>query len=253
MAKKVLILGGTTEARTLASRLDSVAGFAPITSLAGVTSQMPELAGDMRVGRFESADALQAYLREADIDCLVDASHPFACQISEFAALAARRAEIPVLRIERPEWRAEDSDQWSMHDDLQSIVEALPPGACVFAPLGRRGLEPLIARKNLVVFTRSIEPVDYPERQGWRHLLARPPFDAEDEFALMKRYGITHLVTRNAGGEATYGKLLAARALGLPVFLLKRPEKPAVPIAESVAAAHEVLHFVFSAPDAARP
>ncbi len=224
--ERILILGGTAEARDLANRLAD-AGHGVVTSLAGVT-QAPQLPkGEVRRGGFGGSEGLAAYLRPGGFSAVVDATHPFAVQISRHAAAAAKACGLPLYRLERPAWVADAGDRWIGVASIAAAVAALPKGARVFLTVGRKEVVPFLARADLTGIMRMIEaPEDVPPPQ-WRLILARPPFAVAGERELMTQNRITHVVSKNAGGEATRAKLLAAREIKIPVVMVERPEKPA--------------------------
>jgi precorrin-6A/cobalt-precorrin-6A reductase len=226
-ARRVLILGGTREARELAARLVEL-GHEVTTSLAGVTSD-PELPrGEVRRGGFGGAAGLADYLRDREVDALIDATHPFAAQVSAHAAEAVKMGRVPMIRLERPAWRPEPGDEWIDVADAEAAVLALPSGARVLLTIGRKGIAPFLMRRDLSGIVRAIEPPAVKLDDGWELHLARPPFTLEAERALMARASVTHLVTKNAGGELTRAKLVAARTLKIPVVMIARPRKPDV-------------------------
>jgi precorrin-6A/cobalt-precorrin-6A reductase len=223
----ILILGGTRDALSVAALLVAD-GFDVTTSLAGVTKEPVLPKGKLRIGGFGGEEGLLAYLKETETAAVVDATHPFAAQISRYAHAAAGRADIPYLRLERPAWIAAPQDRWISAASINAAVDALPESARVFLTVGRKGVEPFMGRKDLGGIIRSIEPPAVPLGPRWQLVLARPPFPVEDECSALQQNAITHLVTKNAGGALTEAKLLAARALSLPVVMIERPEKPVV-------------------------
>ena len=226
--KAVLILGGTRDAVDLASLLDE-AGFAVTTSLAGVTRSPVIPKGSVRSGGFGGSAGMAAYLKDTGFAALVDATHPFAAQISASGHEAAKLAGIPYVRLERPCWLPQAGDKWISVADVRSAIDALPANAKVFLTIGRKAVTQFMARPDLTGLARMIELPPSPLEQGWTVMLARPPFAVEDEKALMELESVTHLVTKNAGGELTSSKLVAARELGLPVIMIERPTKPDAP------------------------
>jgi len=236
----VLILGGTAEARALAGLL-SEAGFDPVTSLAGVTQSPGERAGSMRSGGFGGAEGLSHYLVAERFDAMVDATHPFATLISNYAKEAAERLSLPLLRLERPAWVPEWGDQWVEVANDFAALSAIPPGARVLLTIGRKEVLPYLVRLDIAGIARMIEPVDMEVTGNWRILLARPPFGVEEELRLLSDNSISHLVTKNSGGEETYAKLVAARMRGIAVIMIRRPRKPKVP---TVADALSALAFL---------
>ena len=224
-ARKILILGGTRDARQLAFRLIH-AGHDVTTSFAGVTENPVQPEGKVRVGGFGGADGLRQYLQVEKIDVLVDATHPFAAQISANAFEAA--GEVALLRLERPAWVARPEDRWIDVNDINAAVVALPAQAVVMLTIGRKEVAPFMARPDLTGVARMIEPTSVVLPAAWKMILERPPFSLESEIAVLRDNSITHLVSKNAGGGETEMKLVAARILQIPVVMIARPNKPAV-------------------------
>jgi precorrin-6A/cobalt-precorrin-6A reductase len=223
--KRILILGGTTDARVLAARLVELRQDV-VSSLAGVTADPLLPVGRVRSGGFGGADGLAAYIIAEKIDVVIDATHPFAVQISASAVAAAAQTGLKLLRLERPEWKPEAGDDWREVADMNEAIAALPDHAKVFVSTGRKCLGSLFAREDLSGVIRAIEPLaeDVPAR--WTVQLERPPFSLQHETALLKQHAITHLLTKNAGGAVMATKLLAARQLHVPVVMIVRPVKP---------------------------
>lgn len=236
----MLILGGTAEARALAGLL-SEAGFDPVTSLAGVTQSPGERPGEMRSGGFGGAEGLSRYVAAQRFGALVDATHPFATVISNYAKEAAERSGLPLLRLERPAWAPERGDRWVEAVNNSAAVSAIPSTARVLLTIGRKEISSFFARPDISGIARMIEPVDIEVTGNWRILLARPPFSVEEELRLLSDNSISHLVTKNSGGEETHAKLVAARMRGIDVIMIRRPEKPKVP---TVADPRSVLAFL---------
>jgi precorrin-6A/cobalt-precorrin-6A reductase len=221
--KRILILGGTNDARVLANKL-VLLGHDVTTSFAGVTENplLPE--GKIRRGGFGGVAGLRDYLCAEKIDVVIDATHPFAVVISRHAAEASSH----VLRLERPAWTAQVGDQWISVPDMAAAVAALPFEARVLLTIGRKEVGTFISRPDLSGVARMIEPPELSLPAQWMLVLARPPFFLESEIALMQRERISHLISKNAGGGDTIEKLQAARALKLPVIMVARPARPAV-------------------------
>jgi len=219
---RILILGGTGEARDLAARL--VAGGHDVTtSLAGRTSEPRPPAGALRVGKFGGVPGLVAYLRAGGFERLVDATHPYAGLISVNAVAAAQRTGIPFVRLMRPAWIEPPGAGWMHVPDIAAAAAALPAGATAFVTTGHEGLEVLLERDDCTLVVRLIEPPDRPLPRHARLILSRPPYSLAGERALFEREAVTHLVAKNSGGEQTRAKLDAALALDLPVIMLARP------------------------------
>jgi precorrin-6A/cobalt-precorrin-6A reductase len=222
---RILILGGTGEARELALVLMNE-GHDVITSLAGRTTGPLLPAGRVRVGGFGGAEGLARFILEESIDVIADATHPFAAQISAHGYAAAQSCHIRYVRLERPAWRAEDGDAWTSVKNTGEAAAIIPREARVLLTIGRKEISPFVGRQDLSGVIRMIEPLEHPPPARWTLLLARPPFTAEQEKALMHAHDITVLVTKNAGGEKMASKLQAARELKVSVVMVERPQKP---------------------------
>ncbi|WP_429930352.1 cobalt-precorrin-6A reductase [Agrobacterium vitis] len=224
LPERILILGGTAEAAKLAAELVERGEAFVITALAGRTEYPASLAGEVRIGGFGGVDGLAAYLRSEGITRVIDATHPFARQISANAIEACRKAEVPLTVHLRPQWLQQADDRWIMVETLEAAAQTLPEGARVFLALGRQYID-LFARRTDCHFV--IRMVDAPSTPlPFTHadlILGKAAADWEAEKALLQSHAITHLVTRNSGGEASYGKIIAARKLGLPVVMIARP------------------------------
>ncbi|MER9054719.1 cobalt-precorrin-6A reductase [Mesorhizobium sp. M0904] len=247
MTHRILILGGTTEARQLAGKLAARADISVMLSLAGRTENPAAQGVPVRVGGFGGAGGLAAYLRQNKIDLLIDATHPYAAQISANAAEAARMTGVPIVALRRPGWEAVEGDRWTLVDTVASAVTAL--GSVprrVFLALGRQEVAAFEAAPRHHYLIRSVDPVEprlaVPDAA---YLLARGPFHEVDERALLESRGIEVVVSKNSGGEATYGKIAAARALGVEVIMIRRPALPDVTSAETIESlAAMVDHFL---------
>lgn len=247
MTHRILILGGTTEARQLAARLAMRDGVAVTLSLAGRTGNPVAQGVPTRVGGFGGADGLGVYLAAQKIDLLVDATHPFAARISANAAIAAQKAGVPVMALRRPGWDQVAGDRWTPAGDVAGAVAAL--GAeprRVFLALGRQEVAAFEAAPQHHYLVRSVDPVDPPLAvPDVAYLLARGPFDEAQERALLADHRVDAVVCKNSGGAATYGKIAAARALGIEVVMVRRPVLPETPSGETVEAVLEMIdHFL---------
>ncbi len=240
---RILILGGTAEARALAAALAGRKDIGVTLSLAGRTAEPLPQPVPVRSGGFGGARGLADYLRAERIDLLIDATHPYAAAISANAAEAARDADIRLLALRRPPWRKVPGDTWIEVDTMEEAVRALGEAPRrVFLALGRKELRPFETAPQHVYLVRSVDPVDPPLAVPHAiYLTARGPFGEDDDRALIERHGIETIVAKNSGGEATYGKIAAARALHVPVIMLKRP---ALPAAESVATVEEAMAWL---------
>lgn len=237
---RVLILGGTIQASQLAHRLSTDEGYNTVFSLAGVTKNPVLPTVSVRIGGFGGAHGLRVFLRDQGVGAVVDATHPFAAQMSRHAAMACARSGVPLLRIDRPVWTEVEGDQWTHVSGIDEAAAALGDAPqTVFLTTGRKDLGPFQRASQHHYVLRSIdapEPSSLP--QNVMLLLARPPFTVASEMALMKNHAIEVLVTKNAGSEATSAKLAAARNLGLPVIMIDRP---ILPLAETASTVDEAL------------
>ncbi|WP_298965495.1 cobalt-precorrin-6A reductase [uncultured Methylobacterium sp.] len=227
---RILLLGGTTEASGLVRRLAGRPGFSPVLSLAGRTAAPVAAPFETRIGGFGGVDGLADWLRRERAEAAIDATHPFANRISHNAAAACAAAGVPLLALRRPAWAREPGDRWHEVETVAAAVPALGADPRrVFLTVGRLELAAFAAAPQHAYLVRTIEPVgDALPVPDLTTLTARGPFDAEAEAALMRRHRVEVVVTKNSGGAATYGKILAARALGLPVVIVRQPVPPAV-------------------------
>lgn len=223
MTPRILLLGGVTEALAIARQL----GPEHIYSLAGIGRVPQDLACQVRVGGYGGAQGLATYLREAGITLLIDATHPYAAQISRNAASAAQAAGIPCWALRRPAWQAQPGDDWREVEDWAGLIEALKPFRRPLFTLGREPLQHLDEIPPEQFWTlRALEAC--PGNARCEVIGARGPFQLEDERALFERRRIDVLVSKNSGSVATEPKLEVAREHGVPVLILKRPPLPEV-------------------------
>ena len=241
--KRILLLGGTGDSRTLAERLAGRGDVEVISSLAGRTRQPAALPGGLRIGGFGGVEALAEFLRNERIDLLVDATHPFAARITDNAEAACRLSGTPRLMVERPPWQAVAGDRWIPVPDAEAAADALPGLAeRVFLSVGRQEIEAFGALPRIWFLVRMI---DAPRRALPLHryevVLGRGPFEENGERALLLLHGIEAVVTKNSGGEATYAKIAVARQLHLPVVMIERPPHAA---GETAASVEEALAWI---------
>jgi precorrin-6A/cobalt-precorrin-6A reductase len=236
MRHSILILGGTTEARALAGRLAKDPRVVTELSLAGRTRNPIEQPVPVRTGGFGGVDGLVRYLTEHGISILIDATHPYAAQMSRHAAEAAERAEVPLLSLRRSPWIRQPGDLWTEVGSVAAAVTAVGKNRRhVFLTLGRQELLPFEAAPQHGYLIRSVDPVEPPLAVPDAHYItSRGPFAQADEVRLLTEHGIAVIVAKNSGGSASYAKIAAARALGIEVVLIRRPELPQVPSAETV-------------------
>ena len=245
----LLILGGTTEATALARALAGDARFSATLSLAGVTRRPASQPIPIRVGGFGGVLGLVNYLQQHRIRALVDATHPFAAQMTAHAIAAVRQTGTPLLVVLRPAWRPTAGDRWTM-------VESMDAAATMLGTVPRRVLL-TVGRKDLVPFRAApwhhyvLRSVDPPPAEALPPhvtvIAARGPFALVDEERLLRDERIDVVVTKNSGGSATAGKLAAARDLGLPVVMLARPPLPQT---DTVGSVGEVMAWLEQRHDA---
>ncbi len=230
---KILILGGTGEARRLAEELVDL-GHDVTTSLAGRTEEVEPHKGAVRSGGYGGIEGLTEYLLAEDIDYLIDATHPFAARMSANAVGAAETAGIPLLRLNRPAWKKPEKGGWTHAERAELAADLLPEGARVLLTTGHRDLEIFAARVDCIFVIRLIGKPAFDLPRHCTLITDRPPYDVPQEVALMREHSITHLVSKNSGGKQTAAKLTAAEALGVAVIMIDRPPLPEAPEVESV-------------------
>ncbi|BFU43406.1 cobalt-precorrin-6A reductase [Krasilnikovia sp. MM14-A1004] len=236
---RVLILGGTSEGRELAAACAGVAGLHVTSSLAGRTSAPLRPVGELRVGGFGGVDGLISYLRSERIGAVVDATHPFAATMSAHAVAASARAGVPLLVLRRTGFVARPGDDWHRVPTVAAAAELVPAlGQRVFLTTGRQSIAAFAGVGGCWFLSRSVEPPQPPVPPRLEVVLDRGPFTVEGERALLDRYRIDVLVTKDSGGAAP--KLDAARERGIPVVMIDRPSPTAEPGAPASGAAPPV-------------
>ncbi|WP_438868202.1 cobalt-precorrin-6A reductase [Pseudomonas sp. L1(2025)] len=216
--KRILLLGGVTEALAIARTL----GPEHIYSLAGVGRVPTDLTCQVRVGGYGGFEGLAQFVRDEQISLILDATHPYAAQISQNAAQAARLCGIPCWALRRPAWQPQAGDDWREVGDWAQLIEALKPFKRPLFTLGREPLQHLEEIPADQFWTLRALDV-YPGNKRCEVIGARGPFLIEDERALFERRGIDVLISKNSGSAATEPKLEVARERGVPVLVLKRP------------------------------
>lgn len=233
---RVLVLGGTAEARALAGM--SVAdGYDVVSSLAGRVKNPALPAGGVRIGGFGGPDGLLDYLRTSDIALVVDATHPFAARISMSAVTACGRGQIPLLRLARPGWaNRSDADSWTWVDDHDEAARTASGAARrVFLTTGRQSIDDFRGLNAQFVLLRVVDPPNLALPGAWHVLTSRGPYELAGERQLMSEHRIDTLVTKDSGGAHTAAKLDAASKLGVQVVVVRRPQYDgSVPQAPSV-------------------
>jgi precorrin-6A/cobalt-precorrin-6A reductase len=234
VTRRVLVLGGTTEARALAAACADRPGLDTVTSLAGRTSAPLAIAGAVRTGGFGGADGLAGYVREHRIAAVVDATHPFAATMSAHAAAATAAAGVPLLVLRRPGWTEQPGDRWHRVPAVPAAADLLPAlGRRVFLTTGRQSIAAFAELDACWFLARSVEPPEPPMPRRLEVLLDRGPFRVAGERALLTGHRIDVLVTKDSGGATA--KLEAARDLGVPVIMVDRPPAGPGPVVATVA------------------
>lgn len=235
---RILILGGTGEAAALT--IEAAARFEMVYSLAGRTRN-PSLPDGVtiRTGGFGGADALAAWLGENDIAAVIDATHPFADRMTAHAVQACAETAIPRLKLLRAAWEQTAGDDWRRVPDIAAAASLLPElGKRAFLSVGRQELAAFSDVENVQLLIRSIDLPDMADRRPDAvYIAGRGPFTTAQESALLREHDIDVLVSKNAGGAATYPKIAAARAAGISVIMIDRPSPPPSPIVSDVMAA----------------
>jgi precorrin-6A/cobalt-precorrin-6A reductase len=233
---RLLILGGTAEARNLAGRLAGRSDLDVTLSLAGRTASPATQPVPVRSGGFGGVAGLADYIEKQRVDALIDATHPYAIVISANAAAAARRANVPFVALRRPPWIAVAGDRWTEVSNVRDAVRTFGQVAQrVFVTLGRNELAPFEGAPQHYYLIRSVDPVDPPlALPHASYVTGRGPFGEADDRALMAAHRIEVVIAKNSGGTATYGKIAAARALGIGVIILRRPPAPDGPAVGTV-------------------
>ncbi|MFT6674880.1 MAG: precorrin-6A/cobalt-precorrin-6A reductase [Sulfitobacter sp.] len=232
---RVLLLGGTSEASQMAKAL-AASGINAVFSYAGRTNAPVPQPLPTRIGGFGGLTGLAQYLRAEAITHVIDATHPFAAGMSRNAFAACAETTTPLIRLERPMWRAQAGDDWTRVDDISALPDALPDTpARVFLAIGKQQIALFAAKPQHHYLLRL---VDAPEADlplpDCAVVLARGPFTLDQDLALLRAHHITHIVAKNAGGSGAEAKLHAARHLGLPVILADRPVLPGQNITAAV-------------------
>ena len=216
--KRILLLGGVTEALAIARTL----GPEHIYSLAGVGRVPTDLTCQVRVGGYGGAEGLAQFIRDEGITLLLDATHPYAAQISRNAATAAQLTGIPCWALRRPAWQPQQGDDWREVADWAELITALEPFRRPLFTLGREPLQHLDEIPAHQFWTLRALDI-YPGNERCEIIGARGPFLLQDERTLFESRQIDVLISKNSGSTATEPKLEVARELGVPVMVLKRP------------------------------
>ncbi|WP_296417465.1 cobalt-precorrin-6A reductase [Pseudooctadecabacter sp.] len=219
----LLLLAGTGEAKRIAWGLAD-SGLRVLASLAGATRSPEPLPVPTRIGGFGGEDGFREVLAAENIRAVLDATHPFADRISDRTARICAQLGLPYAQLVRPAWTPQDGDDWTQITTPEDAAPHVPMGATVFLATGRQTVARFRALEGRRILVRVIDPPSAPlPFEGGEFVIGRPPFSVASEVALFEGLGVTHLVTKNAGGNGGRAKLDAARRLGLPVLMIARP------------------------------
>ena len=219
---KTLVLAGTAESRALIDALRDEPSLSLTASLAGATPNPAGLPVHTRIGGFGGSEGLAEYCREHGIGLMIDATHPFARQITRNAREAAAVLDIPYLRLERPPWDPDQGDDWRSFDSWQEMADAIPAGARVFLAGGTQSIGIFTKRQDITLWARALNVEGMEGPANTTFINAMPQTDKADERATFEAAHITLLCCKNSGGNASFAKIAAARDLGIPVWMLRR-------------------------------
>lgn len=238
----VLLLAGTLEARKLAEEFkNSLPELRVTVSFAGAVQDLPDLGMPTCVGGFGGIDGLSEFLVSEHVALVIDATHPFAAQMSFNAAGACHKCGVPLLRLERPAWEPTEGDVWMAVASIEEAASVLPEASRAFVAVGRKEISRFYQRSDIYGLARMIEAPLQPVPRNWDLVLSRPASNVAEEISLLRKHAITHLVAKNSGGMRSYAKIEAARELGLPVVMIGRP---VLPDAETAPGFPEILDKV---------
>ena len=219
---KVLILGGIKEASDLASKLVAE-GHDVTSSLAGRTKEPKPVKGKLRVGGFGGTEGLVTYLKDNQIDLLIDCTHPFAKQISANAKEAAKRSSVKLDAYKREPWERQKDDQWIEVESLTEARDILPKNSRVLLALGSQYIDIFKTRSDVFFLVRMVDkPSTKLPLPNYKLLLGKPSSDWRQERAVLEDNNITHIICRNSGGKGAYAKIEAARELKMPIIIINQ-------------------------------
>ncbi len=224
MSERILILGGTKEAVKLAEKLDAE-GHDVTTTLAGRTDDPKPVPGKIRIGGFGGSEGIADWLKNNSITRIIDATHPFALQISKNAKLASEKTGIPLTITKRKPWKKQLGDIWIEVDGLEEAIREIPSQANAFLALGSQYIEPFFRKRDVKFTIRMVDSPKFSPKYGnYSLILGKPSANWRVEAALLREHSITHIICRNSGGDGSYAKIRAARELAIPVIIVKMPK-----------------------------
>ena len=224
---RLLLLAGTQEARHIAVALSRESFLSLTVSLAAPERRPQSYGWPVRIGGWGGEGPFREFLERERVEGIIDATHPFAADMSERAARVAREMDLPHVQFLRPAWTPRETDRWTFLNDEAEAAQHIPEETTVFLATGRRALSKFdnLVGRRLICRVKESPAVPFPFAGG-RFLYQRPPFTVADEMALFGRLGVDWIVARNSGGTGSLPKIEAARELGLPVAMVRRPKQP---------------------------
>lgn len=238
---RALILGGIADASQLAAEI-ARARIDAVYSYGGRTRAPADQPLPTRIGGFGGVNGLADYIRREDITHVIDATHPFAAEMSRNAVEACAQTGTPLIALERSPWTRARGDNWIETADVDAAVAALPElPTKVFLAIGRQHIAPFATKPQHGYTLRFVDPPEAPLPFVADVIVSRGPFTLEGELEMMRTRGIAWIVARNSGGDGARAKIDAARMLDLPVIMISRPALPERRRVESVT---EVMHWL---------
>jgi len=238
---RALILGGIADASLLAAEI-ARAGLDAVYSYGGRTRAPADQPLPTRIGGFGGVSGLADYIRGEGITHVIDATHPFAAEMSRNAVEACAETKTPLIALERAPWTKAPGDVWVEVSDVAAAVAALPEApANVFLAIGRQHIAPFASKPQHAYTLRFVDPPEAPLPFAADVIVSRGPFTLEGELEMMRSRGIDWIVARNSGGDGARAKIDAARMLGLPVIMITRP---ALPERQRVESVDEVMQWL---------
>lgn len=223
---RALILGGIADASLLAAEI-ARAGIDAVYSYGGRTRAPADQPLPTRIGGFGGVSGLADYVRREGITHVIDATHPFAAEMSRNAVEACSETGTPLIALERAPWTEASGDKWIEVGDVNAAVAALPEApARAFLAIGRQHIAPFAARPQHAYTLRFVDPPEVPLPFSADMIVSRGPFRLDSELEMLRTRGIAWIVARNSGGDGARAKIDAARILGLPVIMISRPRLP---------------------------
>lgn len=232
---RALILGGTADASLLAAEI-ARAGIDAVYSYGGRTRAPADQPLPTRIGGFGGVSGLADYIRGEGITHVIDATHPFAAEMSRHAVDASAETRTPLIALERAPWTKAPGDNWIEVANVDAAVAALPgTPANVFLAIGRQHIAPFASKPQHAYTLRFVDPPATPPPFAADVIVSHGPFTLDGELEMMRTRGIDWIVARNSGGDGARAKIDAARTLGLPVIMIARPKLPERSQVENVA------------------